>query len=76
MSPNHRRQLREFYSQSFMTPEMLCLYCSRFTWNRGGRCSKEQYEDCHLFASEMADELAASPSGAVPRTVVLRGLEL
>lgn len=59
MRTDPRRQLRQFYDQALLTPELLCLNCAHTAWNRAaGRCSNERREDCLLFVSDMVNRLA------------------
>jgi hypothetical protein len=57
-----RKMLRDFYDQSLLTPELLCLHCAHTAW-RGSKkaCSPERREDCLFFANDMLNWLA-SPS--------------
>ena len=61
MSSNPRQQLRRFYDQALLTPELLCLNCAHTAWNRAaGRCSNERREDCLIFVSDMVNRLAVT----------------
>ncbi len=58
-----RRQLRDFYDQALLVPELLCMHCSRTAWNSpAGRCSASRRQDCELFVSHMIKELAQRPA--------------
>jgi hypothetical protein len=58
MSFKARKNLREFYDQALLAPDLLCLNCAHTAWNRAAcRCSAERREDCILFAGDMVNML-------------------
>ncbi|KIX15059.1 hypothetical protein [Dethiosulfatarculus sandiegensis] len=58
MSFKARKNLREFYDQALLAPDLLCLNCAHTAWNRAAcRCSAERKEDCLLFAGDMVNML-------------------
>jgi hypothetical protein len=73
MSRNLRRTLHQFYHQALLSPELMCLSCSRHHWGpAGGRCSEARRQDCLVFATHMLSALApaqrppAEPPGPPP----------
>ena len=58
MKTHPRKLLREFYGRALLSPELLCLSCARSAWNRAGGCSEQTRQDCHLFVSDMVNQLA------------------
>lgn len=68
MPSGPRSQLRDFYDQALLAPELLCMHCSRTAWNASaGRCSAGRRQDCELFVSHMVRELAQRPAAAPRR---------
>ena len=67
MSQDPRQQLRRFYDQALLSPELLCLNCANTAWNRSaGGCSPERREDCLLFVADMIHRLALPSNPSRP----------
>jgi hypothetical protein len=59
MKRKPRRDLHQFYHQALLSPELMCLSCTRHHWGpAGGRCSEARRADCLLFATRMLEALA------------------
>jgi|GEM_PF-6135733 hypothetical protein len=68
MRSNPRQRLRKFYDQALLSPELLCLNCARWAWNRPGEaCPADRRQDCQLFVSDMVNRLAAAAPPEAPR---------
>jgi hypothetical protein len=70
-----RKMLRDFYDQSLLSPELLCLNCAHMAWQGPKKaCSPERREDCLFFASDMLNWLASPPKSRLaiqtPTTVL------
>ncbi len=52
-------ELKRFYDQALLTPELLCLHCGCTAWNRADcLCSPEKRQDCTVFVADMVNRLA------------------
>jgi hypothetical protein len=61
-SATPKSRLRSFYDQALLTPELLCLNCSRMAWKGSRRtCSPERKENCLFFVNDMLNWLVAEP---------------
>ncbi|MCB2189567.1 MAG: hypothetical protein KQJ78_24380 [Deltaproteobacteria bacterium] len=51
------QELRRFYTDALLCPELMCLCCSRHSFQEGSGCRQSGREDCLWVARHMVGRL-------------------